>query len=40
MLSSNPSIFELDYEALKDRCSVYKEELIGMALHPSRIKNI
>ena len=37
-LSTNPSIFELDYKALKERCSVYKEELMRMALHPSRIE--
>jgi len=37
-LSGNPSIFELDYNALKKRCSVYKEELIIQALKPSRIE--
>ena len=37
-LSLNPSIFELDYEALKDRCLIYKEELIQKAMHPSRIQ--
>ena len=36
-LSRNPSIFELDYKGLKERCSVYKEELICKAFHPSRI---
>jgi transposase len=35
--SKNPSIFELDYEALKKRCSLYKEELFQRALHPSRM---
>ena len=30
-LSLNPSIFELDYCALKERYSVYKEELIKVA---------
>ena len=38
VLSCNSSIFELDYDALKKRCSIYKEELIQIALHPSRIK--
>jgi len=37
-LSSNPSIFEIDYEALKERCAIYKEELIQKAMHPSRIQ--
>ena len=37
-LSFNPSIFELDYNVLKKRCSIYKEELIQVALHPSRIQ--
>ena len=39
-LSSNPSIFELDYSALKEHCAIYKEELIKIALHPSRIQKI
>ena len=38
----NPSIyglnFNLDYDALKYSCSIYKEELIQKALHPSRIQ--
>ena len=38
LLSSNPSIFELDYEALEKRCNIYKEELIKKALHPYFIK--
>jgi len=36
-LSRNPSIFELDYEALEKRCNIFKEELIKKALHPSII---
>jgi hypothetical protein len=36
-LSGNPSIFEYDYDALKEKCSVYKEELIQKAFHPTRI---
>jgi hypothetical protein len=37
-LSENPSIFELDYNAIKERCSIYKWELFEIALHPSRIE--
>ena len=37
-LSTNHAIFELDYDAIRDRCSVYKEELMQVALHPSRIE--
>jgi len=37
-LLTNPSIFEFDYEALKERCDIYKEELIQKAFHPSRIQ--
>jgi len=33
-------MFELDYDALKDRCSIYKEELIQIALHPSKIQKL
>jgi hypothetical protein len=36
--SKNPSIFELDYQELKKRCIIYKEELIQKAFHPSRIQ--
>jgi len=28
----------LDYEALKERCHIYKEELIQITMHPSRIQ--
>jgi hypothetical protein len=38
MFSTNPSIFELDYKALSDRCSIYKWELLEIALHPSRME--
>jgi len=37
-ISQNPTIFTLDYDALKERCSLFKEELFAMALHPSRIE--
>jgi len=39
-LSANPSIFELDYSKMKERCSIYKEELQDVALHPSRIEKL
>jgi len=37
-LSINHSIFELDYCALQKRCEIYKDELMQIALHPSRIE--
>ena len=37
-LSINPAIFEISYHALKERCNLYKEELIQKTLHPSRIQ--
>lgn len=36
--SFNMPIFEIDYDAIEKRCSIYKEELIATALHPSRIE--
>jgi hypothetical protein len=33
MLSENPNIFELDYHLLKERCSIYKSELLMKSLH-------
>jgi hypothetical protein len=36
-LSENPSIFELDYKALEDKCSIYKWELLEFAYHPLMI---
>jgi hypothetical protein len=35
-LSSNPNIFELDYEKLDDRMNIYKEELMMVVFHPTR----
>jgi hypothetical protein len=32
------SIFEIDYDAIEKRCYIYKEELMQVALHPSRIE--
>jgi ribosomal protein L24E len=42
ILSGNPSIFEpeYEYEALKERCHIYKEELIQITMHPSRIQKL
>jgi hypothetical protein len=40
MLSINPGIFELDYDVLKQRIQIYKEDLIAAAMHPRRIKKI
>jgi hypothetical protein len=39
-LSRNPAIFEYDYQGLKERCDIYREELIKKTMHPSRIKQI
>jgi len=39
-LSSNPCIFELDLDALKERCAIFKEELIQRSMHPSRIQRL
>ena len=36
--SIHSSIFEYDYDAMQNRCSIYKEELMQVALHPSRIE--
>ena len=39
-LSDNPCIFEIDYEALNERCAIYKEELMQIAMHPLRIQKL
>jgi hypothetical protein len=36
--SVNSPIFDIDYDAIQKRCSIYKEELMEVALHPSRIE--
>jgi len=36
-ISGNPSIFEYDYKTMKEKCSIYKEELKQKAFHPTRI---
>jgi len=33
-------IFELDLDALKERCAISKEELIQRSMHPSRIQRL
>jgi len=33
LFSLNPSIFHNDYEKLKKRCNIYKEELMKKTLH-------
>lgn len=38
-LSMNESIFEIDYEALDSRISIFKEELIGYAWNPERFQD-
>ena len=37
-LSFTMPIFEIDYDAIGARCAIYKEELIAVTLHPSRIE--
>jgi hypothetical protein len=37
-LSRNPSIFEIDYNKLKERIEPFKEELIKTCLHPKRLE--
>jgi hypothetical protein len=37
-ISVNSPIFEIDYDAIEKRCHIYKEELMQVALHPSRIE--
>jgi hypothetical protein len=37
-LSVNSCIFELNYDCIQKKCSIYKEELLAVALHPSRIE--
>jgi hypothetical protein len=37
-LSTNPSIFELDYNYLKERCHIYMEKLIQKTMHPNNIQ--
>jgi hypothetical protein len=39
-LSKNPAIFEYDYQGLKERCDIYREELMKKTMHPSRIQKL
>lgn len=39
LISQNSSIFELNYDYIKKRMSIIKEELIAKAMHPNRIQN-
>lgn len=36
-LSLNPSIFEIDYQVLKNSIEPFKEELIQKCFHPDRL---
>jgi len=38
MLLRVPSMLDYDYEALTQRCNIYKEQLIQKAMHPARIQ--
>ena len=38
VLAMNHPFCEIDYDAIRERCSIYKEELFEIALHPSRIE--
>jgi len=38
VLAINHPFCEIDYDAIRERCSLYKEELFEIALHPSRIE--
>jgi hypothetical protein len=41
IVSENPCIFEIDYLTMaKRRCSIYIEELMQVALHPSKIQKL
>jgi hypothetical protein len=37
--STDLPIFEYDYDVIQERCNIYKEELMQIALHPSRIES-
>jgi len=36
-LCRNPAIFQYDYEAMRDRCGVFKEDLIKDRFHPRNL---
>jgi hypothetical protein len=33
----NPCIFTYDYDAIYNRCNIYKEELMSVVFHPQNI---
>ena len=39
MLSQNPSIFTYDYEKIRKRCLLYKDELIDAFYAPKNMHN-
>jgi hypothetical protein len=39
-LSKNQTIFELDYNAIKIKCNIYKKELLEKTIFPSRITQL
>jgi len=36
-LSRNPAIFQYDYDAMRERCGVFKEDLIKDRFHPRNL---
>ena len=36
-LSKNPAIFQYDYDAMRERCGVFKEDLIKDRFHPRNL---
>ena len=40
LLVRNPGIFELDYEAIRKRAMIFKEELMENVYHPKRMRKI
>ena len=36
-LSRNPAIFQYDYDALRERCGVFKEDLVKDRFHPRNL---
>jgi hypothetical protein len=36
-LSQNPAIFQYDYDAMRERCGVFKEDLIKDRFHPRNL---
>ena len=39
-MSDHPCIFELDYAGLRKRCGIFKEDLIKVCMHPSKIQRL